>query len=374
MVSHRPIHNKNILIVDNNAANRLLMEAVLDEEGFLNIHHAASAIEAYDILENEDINIVLMDIIMSEIDGLEATEAIKANPKYSHVPIVIITAEDDDDTLKRSFELGAADFVRKPVNRIELIARITTILQSQEKDDFILQHSRFDIMEEIIGMLAHQWRQPLGIITAIIGTLQAQKELSVLSDADLKKSLQSINQHTNELSRMITSFREFFKTGDTPSLSDPNDAIREAKELIKEDLQQHNIKLSLRLDEMKPVFYVQNLLIQVLTNLIVNAREAFARNGIKDAHINITSFFQNKKVNILVEDNAGGIDKDAIEHIFEPYYSTKQEKNGKGLGLYLVKSILTQQLQGNISVTSQGNTSKFLISFRPTENNKAASA
>ncbi len=365
MASYLSIHDKNILIVDDNMTNILLIEAILEAEGFTNTYSATCALDAYEILENEDINIMLMDIVMPEIDGLEALEAIKSNTKYSHVPIVMVTATDDDEILKKSFEFGAVDFVRKPVNQVELIARITTILQSQEKDDFIIQHSRFDVMEEIIGMLAHQWRQPLSIISAIIGTLQAQKQLSRLSDEDLEKSLKSISEHTNELSHMITTFREFFKTDAGPSLADPNDAIREAKELMKEDLQQHHVKLHLNLSEIEPIFYIQNLLVQVLTNLIANSKEAAERNNIKDAEITISSFTQKGKINISVEDNAGGIDKEIIDYIFEPYYSTKIEKNGKGLGLYLAKSILTQQLQGNISVASRDQMTKFLITFKP---------
>ncbi len=364
MPSYLPIHDKNILIVDDNATNILLIEAILETEGFTNTYSASSALEAYEVLEHEDINIILMDIMMPEIDGLEATEAIKSNSKLSHIPIVMVTATDDDDLLKQSFELGAVDFVRKPVNQVELIARITTILQSQEKDDFIIQHSRFDVMEEIIGMLAHQWRQPLSIISAIIGTLQTQKQLSILSDEDLTNSLKSISDHTNELSQMITTFREFFKTDAGPSLADPNDAIHEAKELMKEDLQQHHVNLELNLSEMEPIFYIQNLLVQVLTNLIANSREAAERNQVEDALITISSFTQQGKINIAVEDNAGGIDKDIIDYIFEPYYSTKMEKNGKGLGLYHAKSILTQQLQGNISVASRDQTTKFLITFK----------
>lgn len=374
MPSHLPIHDKNILIVDDNATNILLMEAILEGEGFHKTYSASCALEAYEVLEHEDINIILMDVMMPEIDGLEATEAIKSNAKYSHLPIVMVTATDDDEILKKSFELGAVDFVRKPVNQVELIARISTILQSQEKDDFIIQHSRFDVMEEIIGMLAHQWRQPLSIISAIIGTLQTQQQLSILSDEDLDKSLQNISEHTNELSQMITTFREFFKTDAGPSLADPNDAIREAKELMKEDLQQHHVVLKLNLGEMEPIFYIQNLLVQVLTNLIANSREAAERNKVKDAKITISSFTQKGKINISVEDNAGGIDKDIIEYIFEPYYSTKIEKNGKGLGLYLAKSILTQQLQGNISVSSQDENTKFLITFRAASNKQDKSS
>lgn len=363
MSGHLSIHEKNILIVDDNSTNILLMAAILEEEGFKNIVSASSAIEAYDILETQNINVILMDIVMPEIDGLEATEAIRSNQKYDQTPIIMVTAIDDDETLKRSFDLGAVDFVRKPVNKVELIARLTTTLQSQEKDFFILQHSRFDAMEEVIGMLAHQWRQPLSIITAITNTIQIQQELDLLNKDNLKASLLDIVKHTTELSNMITTFREFFKSEDTPKLANPNKAISESLKLVQESMEQEKIGINLDLGDLEPVFYTQNLLIQALTNLLINAKEAHHRNKTQNPVITIRSFKQNNKVNILVEDNAGGITKDTIDSIFEPYFSTKIEKNGKGLGLYLAKTILIQQLNGNISVTSQDDKSKFLISF-----------
>lgn len=363
MSGHLSIYDKNILIVDDNSTNILLMTAILEEEGFKHILPASSAIEAYDILETQDVNIILMDIMMPEIDGLEATEAIRSNKKYNQIPIIMVTATDDDETLKRSFDLGAVDFVRKPVNQVELIARLTTTLQSQEKDLFILQHSRFDAMEEVIGMLAHQWRQPLSIINAIVSTIQIQQELNLLNQDDLKVSLHDIVKHTTDLSNMITTFSEFFKSEDTPKLTNPNEAISESLKLVQESIGQEKISINLDLGDLKPVFYTQNLLVQALTNLLINAKEAHHRNKTQDPVITIRSFKQNNKVNILVEDNAGGITKDTIDFIFEPYFSTKLEKNGKGLGLYLAKTILTQQLNGNISVTSQEDKSKFLITF-----------
>ena len=365
MPSHLSIHEKNILIVDDNATNILLMQAILEEEGFRNILSASSAIEAYDILDTQDVNIILMDVMMPEIDGLEATEAIRSNQKYQHVPIVMVTATDDDETLKKSFDLGAVDFVRKPVNQVELIARLNTILQSQEKDSLIMQHSRFDAMEETIGMLAHQWRQPLSIINAIISTIQTQQELDLLNKDDLNTSLQGIVTHTTELSDMITTFREFFKTDTSPSLANPNEAIAESFKLVQESIEHEKISIHLDLGELDPIFYIQNLLIQALTNILINAKEAHVRNQTDQPEINILSFKQNNKINILIEDNAGGIPNDIIDYIFEPYFSTKIEKNGKGLGLYLAKTILTQQLNGSISVSSQGEKSKFLISFSP---------
>jgi signal transduction histidine kinase len=363
MALHLPIYDKHLLIVDDNATNIILMQAILEEEGFTNIHSASSAVEAYEVLENEPISLVLMDIMMPEIDGLEALEAIKANEKYSQVDVIMVTATDDDDTLKKSFELGAVDFVRKPVNQVELIARLHTTLQSQEKDTMILQHSRFDAMEEIIGMLAHQWRQPLSIINAIVGTMTVQKELNMLSDEELSSSLESINKHTHDLSHMITTFREFFKTDSTPTLSSPNSAIHEAYELMHEGLEQQHIRHDLDLADLKPMFYTQNLLTQVLTNLITNSREAFSKNDVSDPYISVSSFIQNNKINILIKDNAGGIPTEIQKNIFEPYFTTKSERNGKGLGLFLAKNIITQHFKGNIYAKSQDGKSEFLITF-----------
>lgn len=363
MASHLPIYDKHILIVDDNATNIILMQAILEEEGFTNIHSARSAHEIYAILETEPVNLLLMDIMMPEIDGLQALETIKNNDKFSQVDVIMVTATDDDDTLRRSFELGAVDFVRKPVNQVELIARLHTTLQNQEKDIMILQHSRFDAMEEIIGMLAHQWRQPLSVINTIVSTLVIQKELNLLNDEELSSSLANINKHTHELSQMLTTFREFFKADAIPTLSSPNEAIREACGLMHEGLEQQHIRLDLDIMDIKPMLYTQNMLTQVLTNLITNAREAFKKNPVSDPYIAISSFVQNNKVNILVKDNAGGIPIEIQKHIFEPYFTTKSEKNGKGLGLFLAKNIISQHFKGNIYTKSKDDQSEFLITF-----------
>lgn len=212
-------------------------------------------------------------------------------------------------------------------------------------------------------MLAHQWRQPLSIINAIISTIQTQQELDLLDKDELNISLQDIVAHTSELSHMITTFREFFKSDVSASLANPNEAICESLSLVQESIEHADISIHLDLGDLEPIFYTQNLLIQAMTNLLINAKEAHLRNKTQNPKITIRSFRQNNKINILIEDNAGGIAKDIFEYIFEPYFTTKMEKNGKGLGLYLAKTILTQQLNGNISATSQGDQSKFLISF-----------
>jgi C4-dicarboxylate-specific signal transduction histidine kinase len=105
------------------------------------------------------------------------------------------------------------------------------------------------------------------------------------------------------------------------------------------------------------------MLTQVLTKLITNSREAFKKNATSDPYISISSFVQNNKVNILVKDNAGGIPATIQNNIFEPYFTTKSEKNGKGLGLFLAKNIISRHFKGNIYAKTKDAQSEFLITF-----------
>lgn len=357
------IHDKHILIVDDSAVNILLIEAILEEFGFHNLSSASSASEAYLLLEKEEINIILMDIMMPDIDGLEALQTIKSNPKYSHIPIIMVTATGNDELLKKSFDLGAVDFVRKPVNQVELIARLNSVLKDQEKDAVIMQHARLSTIEDTVSTLAHQWRQPLGTITAVVGRLQISKELDTLTDEELDAGLEKLNTYANNLSQMITTFRKHISTDTSTTLTSPNTAILEVDIFVRESLQRKNISLLLYLDDLPAVSYCQNLLVQVITSIITNATEAFESNKIEKPVIRIHSSILNNKINILIEDNAGGIPSDVIGKVFEPYFSTKKEKNGKGLGLYMVKKIMTKQLHGNIVATSKDEKSEFLITF-----------
>jgi len=162
---------------------------------------------------------------------------------------------------------------------------------------------------------------------------------------------------------MITTFREFFKTDTSTKIASPNEAIYEMQRLMNESLKQHKISLVLELGELPNSSYILNLLVQVLSNIVTNAKEAYDKKKMKHKEIIIRSFMQNEKVNILIRDKAGGIGRDRLENIFEPYFSTKKEKNGKGLGLYISKSIITQQFSGNIYANSKGDKSEFLITF-----------
>lgn len=361
MNSHFHIKDKRILIVDDNPTNTLLLSSILENKGFTNIHTASSAVEAYEVLEKEPIDVILMDILMPGIDGIEATKTIRSNPKYDHIAIIMVTATTENTALEESFSAGADDFVRKPVNQTELIARLKTILLAQERDAILMQHLRFDTKEEIINMLAHQWRQPLSAISSTAGNLHVRKALGTLTDDDLDESIQNINEQAQNLSAMISKMQGIFTTGEKPILASPNEAIQEVYKLMASTLQKNHIAFQLQLSDVKEILHSRNLLMQVVMSIISNAKEAFARNEVKSPLISISSFMTQDKINIIIEDNAGGISPTIQKHIFEPYFTTKEERNGKGLGLYLTRNIVTQQLLGEVTMTSKDTSTKFTI-------------
>lgn len=132
------LHISKILVVDDNDDNLELIEDFLDDDGYENIICVLGAKEAYDVLDNNNIDLIILDIMMPEIDGLEACEYIKTNPEYKDIPIIIATAKADLDTLKAGFDAGANDYVRKPItNDVELLARVRNALTLKCQLDYI---------------------------------------------------------------------------------------------------------------------------------------------------------------------------------------------------------------------------------------------
>ena len=158
--------NRNILIVDDNKTTILFLETMLKDDGYFNLYTAYSAKESYKVLEKEKIDIILLDVMMPDIDGIEACKEIKQMKKYKSRPIIMVTADDTEATLKKSFEAGANDFVTKPINFTNLSSRMENIFSHQDKDTMIQNQTRSAAMSEIIEVLAHQWRQPLAAITS----------------------------------------------------------------------------------------------------------------------------------------------------------------------------------------------------------------
>ena len=351
--------DKKILLVDDNYTNILLLKSMLTEDGYTSIFDVNSAKEAYKYLEKEKVDLILLDVMMPDIDGIEACRTIKQMPKHSHTPIIMVTADDSDETLKASFDAGADDFTVKPVNFVNLNSRMQNVFIHKEKDELILNQTRSAAINDIIDALAHQWRQPLSAISATAMNIGISYELNDINKETLNGQLQEISNYVQELSTTIDDIREISKVDFKASSIDINKLIKYVINIIDIGYENNKISIQLQEQELKKILIYPNELTRVILNILINSQEAFIRNKPKhnDNKVIISTSQDEIYTTITILDNAGGIDSSSLTKVFDPYFSTKNEKNGKGLGLHNCKQIIELHQDGRIKIDSHsGNT------------------
>lgn len=356
--------NKNILIVDDSKTIIMLLESLLMDEGYTSIFKAISAQEAYDILEKQSIDIILLDVMMPEINGLEACEYIKNHPLYSHIPIIMVTGDDSNETLKKSFAAGASEYLTKPINTINMKVRVKNVLMSAHKDTLLLNQNRLLAVNETVHMLAHQWRQPLSTISSSLIDISISEQLGNLTPKKLEESLNAINLSAQYLSTTLDEFSDISQIESMPKTHNLNDTVNKSIEMIKDKFKARNIFIKTNLPEQKDILYFPKEIKKILINIFINSFEAFEKNNIKvQKIIKVSTEQTDKTTSIVITDNAGGVQKSMINKVFEPYTSTKSEKNAVGLGLYNAFSILKEFMNAEISLSSVGSTTTLTITI-----------
>ncbi len=220
------------------------------------------------------------------------------------------------------------------------------VLKEQEK--LIYEQSKLAAMGEMIENIAHQWRQPLSIISTAVTGMQLQKELKLNNYEDEIKTLKSINNTAQYLSKTIDDFRDFLKTDKIKSEFSVKKSLEKSLNLISSKLKNQNIKVIKNIKDMN-VEGIENELLQVFMNIFSNARDAFENSEIKNKYIFIDIYKEENKVIILIKDNAGGIKENILTRIFEPYFTTKHKSQGTGIGLYMSQEIIINHMNGAIS-------------------------
>ncbi|QOP40373.1 sensor histidine kinase [Sulfurimonas marina] len=239
-------------------------------------------------------------------------------------------------------------------------------------EKLIISQSRMAIMGEMIGMIAHQWRQPITIIGMVTNNMVIDLHLDNFDKERAIKELEAVDKQVHYLSRTIDDFRNFFKPNKLAQTISFETICNELKTMLGKSFETHNIELIFEGEKNIQVTTFKNELIQVLLNVLTNAKDAFSGNITDNAFIKVTvKQLARGDVSIFVHDNAGGISPDIINKIFDPYFSTKHEKNGTGLGLYMSAMILEKHLGGSILVSSDMQESIFHIRFRSIEEKKS---
>ncbi len=235
---------------------------------------------------------------------------------------------------------------------------------SRQKDRMLALQSRQAAMGEMLGNIAHQWRQPLNTINLIIFDMLEAHNHGELNNEYLQHSYAEINKVVQSLSQTIDDFRNFFKPNKEKKVFDVIQVIEQSLSFTHSELNASNIKVSFNKNEQAFILGYPNELMQTLISILNNAKEALTKTSPRKKHIQVECFQQQGKVFIKVCNNGGTISYEHLEKIFDPYYTTKPEGQGTGLGLYISKTIIENNMQGKLSATNTTDGVCFEMAFQ----------
>jgi len=224
------------------------------------------------------------------------------------------------------------------------------IVQNKQKDKILNEQSKMAAMGEMIGNIAHQWRQPLSAISTAATGIIIQKEYNMFEEDKLVKTCSIINDNAQYLSRTIDDFKNFIKGDRTKKIFNLNNNIESFLHLVDSSIKNNQIKIILDLQEDIQIDGYENELIQCLINIFNNAKDALKEKNIGERLIFISTYINEDKTIIKIKDNAGGIQPEVLPHVFEAYFTTKHKSQGTGLGLNMTYNLIVNGMSGNIEV------------------------
>ncbi len=248
-------------------------------------------------------------------------------------------------------------------DNLVIVANIVDITKEKEQEAFLLDKSRLAAMGEMTSMIAHQWRQPLTGMGMAINNLLLDIDLGDLDEKRFKDSLEIVSKQIGYLSHTIDDFKNFFKPNKKSEKVDINELIDKSCTVISTSLENSNVKIEKKYKESVTILTKKNDLMQIILNLVKNSMDAYVENKIEQGVIYICTDANEKEIIITIKDRAGGISHKIIDKIFDPYFSTKDKKNGTGLGLYMSKMIIEDHLGGTLFVYSKEDTTTFTITI-----------
>lgn len=219
--------------------------------------------------------------------------------------------------------------------------------QLKEKERILAEKSKITAMLDMIENIAHQWRQPLSVITTGVTGMILQRQANLLSDEEFEKNCNLINENAQYLSKTIDDFNDFIKGDKNFVKFSLKDNISDFLNLVQPTLKNENIQGVLSINEIFLEGY-PNQLIQCFMNFFNNSVEALKKVDKEDRIIFIDTYKDSDKVKIIFKDNAGGIDDEFLSKIFEPYFTSKHKYQGKGLGLHMNYSLITEGMNGHL--------------------------
>ncbi|WP_458700956.1 cache domain-containing protein [Sulfurospirillum sp. 1307] len=238
------------------------------------------------------------------------------------------------------------------------------IQKSRDQEQLLIQKSKFISLGEMISNIAHQWRQPLSELSAILMTLKFKYNLGKLDSSTMNQKTKEAENILEFMSKTIDDFREFFMPKRDKKEFYILDTVQSVMNIIGTTIKNKNIKVNINIPKEIKTFGHKSEFEQVLLNIITNSKHALVSEKVEDALIDISLHVDDSFLYLQIKDNAGGIKVEPTEKIFEPYFTTKEESGGTGIGLYMSKLIVEKSMGGILNVKNGKNGAIFTIRLK----------
>jgi two-component system NtrC family sensor kinase len=371
-----------VLIVDDNGTNRNMLSRRLVRQGY-HAHQARNGSEALDRLATEPFDLVLLDILMPVMDGFEVLERMKRDRRMRLVPVVVISALDEVESVVRAIEMGAEDYLFKPFDPVLLRARIGALLDRKRLAAELSVQAKLASLGALTAGIAHEIKNPLNFVMNFaalseddLGELRQKLDgLNGAVDAgkvetlreicsDLAENIAKIREHGARADGIIASMlaHSHGQTGER-RVTDLNALVREYVSLAFHGMraQDHEFQSAVEGDYDPAVGMVSVIpqdLSRVFLNVAGNAFYAIRKKSQQNVpgyrpELRVSTRDLGERVEIRIRDNGTGIPKHLRDRIFDPFFTTKASGEGTGLGLSISHEIVVQEHQGEMRVDSQ---------------------
>lgn len=405
--------NIKILIIDDDIIFRMALKAMAN--GLGEVIETESGEAGLAFLQQHNVDLILLDLVMPNMSGFDVLHAISRQGNTAGTPVLVLSAAEDDVDIAKAFDMGAADYLRKPVRKFELIARLTTQLelrnrqlhleqmvnartielveanqQLQSAQEQLMQADKMAAIGQLAAGVAHEINNPVGFVYSNVSTLihyladlfkiiDAYAESEGNMDEPQKARLQSIKDGIDltylrndidallketadgllRIRKIVQDMKEFSHIGDTKwEMINIHDGIESTLNIVQNEIKYKAIVVK-EYGTTGLTQCISSQINQVLMNILVNAAHAIKADGV----ITIKTWQENNNTIISISDTGCGMPPEVINKIFNPFFTTKPVGKGTGLGLSLSYNII-QKHHGHIDVQSQpGKGTTFTITL-----------
>lgn len=243
----------------------------------------------------------------------------------------------------------------------ETAQRLRAVHELRQRDQMVIQQARLAAMGELLNNIAHQWRQPLNVLGLKVQEIGFCYDLGGCTPELMAGNVAQAMEILQQLSQTIDDFRTFANPDLERRPFDVEQVVGKTLSLIEESFRERGIALHVVASESAPVEGFPNQYCQALLNILMNARDAFGEQGREDARITLSLRREEGRAVLSVADNAGGIDENILDKVFDAYFTTKQLGKGTGIGLFMAKNIIEKNMGGRLTVRNVPGGAEFRI-------------